>query len=790
MAVIKVLDVDQFAKGLKPVTSTELKTRTGEFNPNGLLSEEIFGVEGSLDRSKSMSFINLNTKIIHPTLYRHIVRLEPKLEEMFSTVASISFIPTGGVKDNEDGFTGIAAFIDNFKSMKFRDLDSSSRKTIIENLQQAFKGGTLFIDKLPVVPPDVRPVFESEDGELQIDELNNVYISILRKSFQVKSVGSRGQFYDLLSYGLQLAVNNHDSYIQTKINKKSGLIRGNMLGKRVDFSGRGVITPAPQLDVGEVGIPLKMAVVLFEPFIIHHMIMNKKYGRKAELEEEIKNYDGSDLSVESLQRVIKAIKAGDKIPQKLHQIMYDAAEIVMKERIVVLKRDPVLHDWGLRGMYPKLIPSDASTKVINIGLSTFHTGGFNADFDGDQMGVFHPLTKESQQEVKEKMTRISGSKNMRSISIELSKEMKTGIYVLTKPTTSKESPIEPTPQILETATDPYIPVRYRNKITTMGRAIFNNVFPADYPFIDQPVNGSMVNGLIPDLVEKYGEDKTKQIVSKLEKLAFKFVTIIAPSFDLRDLNMPPEIDQIKNKLKTATPEEGFKLIDQGQEIMKKRLEGTGVKDLIDSGASKGWGQPSQILMAKGVTADPKGRVLDPIASSFTDGLKPTEYFRASSGARKGMVDRALNTATTGYFTRKLVYLLNSVEADPMLKDCKTTRTIPIRLTKDLISRLSGRYIIKLGKPTLFKPENYKSGDVVELRTPIYCRSQKVCHTCYGNLLKRHKTPNIGVLAGSSIGERGTQLIMRSFHTGGVAIESKHDIFQDIFNNDPLVNLEK
>ena len=527
MAVIKVLDVNKFAQGLKPVTSTELKTRTGEFNPNGLLSEDIFGVEGSLDRSKNMSFMNLNTKIIHPTLYRHIVRLEPKLEMMFSTEINITPIPTGGVRKDENGITGITSFIENFKNIKFRDLGSASRKTIIENLNQAYKDGTLFIDKLPVVPPDVRPVFESEEGELQVDELNNVYVSILRKSFQVKSVGSAGQFFDLLTYGLQLAVNNHDSYIQSKIQKKSGLIRGNMLGKRVDFSGRGVITPAPELGANEVGLPLKMSVTMFQPFIIHSILF-KKYPFKKQMEEEIRKYDGDELSVDSIQRVLKAIKNGDDIPKKLHELIYNVTQLITKERIVILKRDPVLHDWGLRGMYPKL------TTGTTIGLSTLHTGGFNADFDGDQMGVFHPMTKESQDEVKEKMTRAVGSKNLRSVTIEISKEMKTGIYVLTKPSTSKESPIEATKENMENATDPYIPVIYRRKITTMGRAIFNNVFPPDFPFMDKTITGGMANDLIPDLIKKYGEDKTKEIVSKLEKLGFKFVTLIAPSFDLRD----------------------------------------------------------------------------------------------------------------------------------------------------------------------------------------------------------------------------------------------------------------
>lgn len=784
MAVIKVLDVNKFVKGLRPVTSTVLKTRTGEFHPDGLLSEEIFGVEGSLDRSKKMSYIDLNTEVIHPTLYRHIIKLERKLEKMFSTDQGIRINPDGSITEDENGIVGISAFIENFPKIKFRDLNSAQRKAIIENLKQAYKDKTLFINKLPVIPPDVRPVFETEDGELQIDELNNIYINILRKAFQVKGAGTKGQFFDLLTYGLQLAINSHDAFIQGRIHKKSGLIRGNMLGKRVDFSGRAVITPGPQLNVNEIGVPLRMAVMIFQPFILHHM-MFKRYPFKKELEEEVQKYDGSELSVESLQRIFKAIKANDDISPKLYQLIFDATEIVMKNRVVILKRDPVLHDWGVRGMFPRLVTGNT------IQLSTLHTGGFNADFDGDQMAVYHPLTREAQEEVREKMTRSVAGKNMRSTTFELSKEMKTGIYVLTKPTTSKESPIEFTEEMGEKAIDPYIPVRYRGKTTTMGRAILNSVFPRDFPFMDKTVTGGMINGIIPDVINKYGEDKAEEIYSKLEKIAFKFVTLISPAFDLRDLNMPPQIDEIKKKLETATPEEAFGLLEQGAEIMKERLKGTGVSDLVDSGASKGWGQPQQILIAKGVTADPKGRVMDPIASSFSDGLKPTEFFRASSGARKGMVDRALNTADTGYFTRKLVYLLNSVEADPILKDCKTKRTLTIRLTKDYIGRLSGRYVKKAGgRIVQFKPEDYKVGDVIELRSPVYCEAQKICHTCYGELLKRHKTPYVGVLAGTNIGERGTQLIMRTFHTGGAATMAKHNMFEDIIQNDPLVNLEK
>ena len=321
MSVIKVLDVNGFARGLKPVTSTEIKSRSGEFNENGLFSEEIFGAEGSLDRSKSFSFMNLSTKVIHPTLYRHIIRLERKLESWFSTEASFKIGDDGSIIEDEEGVTGLSTFIESFPKIKFRTAGSGQREEFIKGLQQAYKDNTLFIDKIPVLPPDVRPYFEDESGQAEIDELNNVYIDILRKSLQIKSAGSSGPFFDLLNWGLQLSIINHDKFIKKKIEKKHGLIRGNMLGKRIDFSGRAVITPGPALDINEIGIPLRMAVQLFNPFLLHLLLFSKKYPHKETLGKLVEGYTESELTVDSLQRVFKAITHNDTIPKELYDLI-------------------------------------------------------------------------------------------------------------------------------------------------------------------------------------------------------------------------------------------------------------------------------------------------------------------------------------------------------------------------------------------------------------------------------------------------------------------------------------
>ena len=779
---LQLMDVNKFASRLKPVTSTELKTRSGELHPEGLFSEKIFGVEGTLDRSKKYSFILLNTEVIHPAAYKLLIRIDKRIEKFLNTEESYSLDSQGSLIKDDNGVSGIHEFIKLFPKLKLKG-GTSAREKIIKVLHDAHKQGALFIDKIPIIPPELRPMYDDEDGNLVIDEINNLYLNIMRKASQVKSVGTGSALFSLLNFYLQTAVNAHDKYVRTKIAKKSGLIRENMLGKRVDFSARGVITPGPQLDVNEVGVPLRMAVSLFEPFLIHYLLFSKKYPHKEALAQEIKIYMDAELSVDTIKRLIKSIKSNDKIPDNLYTLMFEATSIVMKGRVVIAKRDPALQDGSYRAFHPVLVGGDT------IQICTLQVGTFNADFDGDQMGLFHPLTKQAQEEARQKMMRGAGSKHSRYVNYDLSKEMCAGLYVMTKDIRKKQSPIAVTTEMLENATDPFIPVKFRGKITTMGRAIFNAAFPSSFPFVDKIVTKKVVNGLIPEVIEKYDEDMGIKVFSKLKTIGFKFATILSPTLTLDMIEMPDSIAQIKKKIKGSTPEEAQKLINQAKEIMIKHLKDTGLYDLMESGAGKGWGQPSQILIAKGVISDPKGNVLPPIEGSFADGLSTTEFFSAASGARKGMADRALNTATTGYFTRQLVYVLGPVEASATNRDCKTKRHITLRLTKDLIGRLTGRYVFTpSGKLELFNPGKYKVGDPVRLRTPIYCESKKLCHTCYGKLLTRHKTPYVGILAGSLIGERGTQLIMQTFHTGGAATMVEHDIMQNIKDNDPLIEV--
>jgi hypothetical protein len=775
--MIQFLDIKNFKRGLKPVTTTELFSKPGEWHPEGLFSEIIFGPEESPDRKRTFSYITLNASVIHPSAYMLLAQLDRKIEKFVSTEETFSVDSKGVLQVDPDGVTGISEFMKMLPKINFRG-GTDTRDKFVDKIEQSYKEGTLFIDTIPVIPPEQRTAYQDEKGLWIIDPLNDYYLALIRRAHQIKSASKSGPLFDLLNYELQKAVIAHDGFIRKLIQKKNGLIRSNLLAKRTDFSGRAVIIPGPNLKVNEIGIPIRMAVSLFQPFIIHRLFYSGRVDQ-AKLAQAVKDYTEFELSIDSIKLVFKGIAAGDKIPKVLYDMIWDATEVAMMGRAVLAKRDPVLHAESVRGFKPILIDGNS------VQLCTLQVGGFNADFDGDAMGIFHPITNEAQKEVQTRMMRGESGETDSSVTFELSKEMCVGLYIMTKDVKKASSPIQVFDKDLEKATDPYIPVKYRGQTTTMGKAIFNSAFPTSFPFINQVVNKKLVNGLIPVILKKYGQEQAIATFSKLEKIGFKFSTIMAPNISLDDIQLPTSILKLKAKLKGASTEEAAALLKEAEKLLIEHLKDTGLYDLIESGAGKGWTQPMQILVAKGLISDPTGKVLPAVQGSFADGLTNTEYFTTAAGSRKGIIDRVLNTADTGYMSRQLAYVLNSVEIDPQLKDCKTKRHLSFRMTKEMKGRFDGRFIIKGDRIEEFDAKTTKVGDVVNLRTPILCESPKLCHTCYGKLLLRHKSPYAGVMAAQLVGEAGTQTIMKTFHTGGAVKIKERDIRYDIVQNDPL-----
>jgi len=779
--MIALLDINEFIKNLTPVTTADIFSRPNEFHPDGLFSERIFGITGSRDRSSTYSYIELNTFVIHPTAIDILLRLDRKIEKFISTEESFSLDSNGMLVVDENGVTGLTAFVDIFPKIKFRT-GTESREKLVKVITESYDKGTLFIDKLPIIPSDFRDAYQDESGEWVIDKVNELYQGIIRRASQIKSSGT-GTLGDLLKFSLQTNIRSYNTYIRSKIEKKEGLIRQQLLGKRVDYSARSVITPNPKLKIDEVGMPFRMAVALFEPFIIHKMMYTQLLDPK-ELEMELNNYLDMKLSIDSITKILKGIKNKDKIPERLYEMFYEATDAAVEGRVVLVKRDPVLHTASYMAYYIVLHRGDT------LELCTMQVGPHNADFDGDTMAVFHPITDEAQQEAKERMmTGLNGTRSD-EVNFEISKEMWLGLYVLTKPGNEKGSPVAVTKELLLNANNQFTPVKFKGHNTTLGRAILNSCFPSDYPFQDILGNKKNVKKVLKDLAIKYDSKTLKSVYNALSAQGFKWATISGASLTMDVLELPPEVYKIKEKLKTATPDEADLLMKQAQVIIERHLHGTGLGDLTEAGAGKGFSQVMQILVAKGITADASGNILDPIAGSYSEGLSNDEYFRMTPSARKGIIDRVINTADTGYLSRKLAFVLNPVEADPTLIDCKTKRTLTVKLTSDLKDRLTGRFIMQNGKVVKFDPNEHRVGSIIELRSPIFCKSKKLCFYCYGELLKRHRTPFVGVLAAQAIGERGTQMIMRTFHTGGAVDIVRRDMLQDIIDGDPLSGLDK
>lgn len=768
--LLKFLDVAHYTAKLKQVKSTSIMTRAEKFHEEGLFSEEIFGREKSPERKTTFGYIELNAKVIHPAALMMLYRLDRRIKKFLSAESTFNVDENGNLIEDPEGVTGIDAFIEMFPKIKFTPSEVS--KKFVEVLEKSYNDNVLFIDRIPVIPPIFRDVTkDTKTGEIKIDPLNDYYLTILKRSFSIKAVGSPGPLLDILTYGIQEAVVDLDDFIKTKLSKKFGLIRSQLLGKRIEFSSRAVIANGPELKVNEVGLPFRMAIVLFEPFIIHILLYTDIFDKEV-LSKAVNDLTGQELSVESIKNVIKIIEDNDVIPEEIDKIFYQAAEMAMKGRLVLAKRDPVLIPESVRAFYPVLIRDNV------MRLNNFQVAGFNADFDGDQMAVFHPLSDKAQEDA-HRLLRGQTGENSTSISFGLNKESFLGLFLLTKDYKLKGKPKEISVEDMSNIYDPSTPVLYKNKVIPVGKVIFNNALPKGFRFIDTTVTKKVANAIVSEIYNKFGEEEAKSCIFRLQTIGYKYSTLVGSSITLDMFDIPESILKLKKNIVNMTPEEAVKTIELMRKLMIEHLKDTGLYDLCESGSTKGWDQPTQMLIAKGVISDVQGNLLPPIKGSFAEGLSPTEHFKSSLGARKGIVDRVVNTSDTGYTSRQLAYLLNGVELDLLLNDCKTKRTLTLKLTDDMIKRLTGRFIVEDGKVIEFDPSKYNSGDTINLRSPIYCKSLKICHTCYGKLLLRHKTPYIGVLASQIIGERGTQLIMRC-SSGLVHFNGNLVPFEDLF----------
>ncbi|MEY4722525.1 MAG: DNA-directed polymerase subunit beta, DNA-directed polymerase subunit beta [Candidatus Parcubacteria bacterium] len=674
---------------------------------------------------------------------------------------------------------------------------------------------------IPVIPPDLRPMVPLDGGRFAASDLNDLYRRVINRNNRLKKlvelnapeVITRNE-KRMLQEAVDALIDNSARQSKTVVattgkkrqlksladilKGKQGRFRQNLLGKRIDYSGRSVIVVGPSLKLNQCGIPKMMALELFKPFVISKLIAR-----------------GFCHNIRSANRYIEAD----------HSEVWDILEEVTSDAIVLLNRAPTLHRLGIQGFNPKLIEGKA------IQLHPMVCPSFNADFDGDQMAVHVPLTEEAKKEARERMLSINnllkpatGSPVMRP-----DKDIIWGIFYMTatvKSTREKPrafgTPEEAIYAYRIRAIEMREPILCRLHAgekpieTSIGRIMFNRVLPEGHAYVNDQVEQKKVTEMIRSCLEIHGRDRAVRLLDDLKELGFHYITKSGYSWGMADLPVLPEKKELitEGDKRIAEIEEQFQegLLTQGERHSKIIDTWTNIKDrviklakeklpkegsvaaMIDSGARGTWGQLAQIIGMKGLVQNPAGGIIElPVKANFKDGFDVLEYFISSHGARKGLSDTALRTANAGYLTRRLV----DVSQDIVVRseDCGDEKGILVtqkqseEMNEKVVARIQGRYLLtdikdpKTGKVIVGAGELVTEPiardlagvqiEEVRVRSVLECRLSKgICHKCYGYDLAYNKPvamgTAVGIMAAQSIGEPGTQLTMRTFHTGGVA----------------------
>lgn len=749
-------------------------SRSTQFHPQGLFSEIIFGPKDSKERKDQYAFIDLHCKILHPALMKCLSRMNGKLVKVLLRKAQYNFDESGNLIESEDGeLNGVTSIIQNFrKIINGRTEDSKIRADMQKMLNYYFDKDMVFIDKCLVIPAFYRDAQYEGVGTqagLRIPPINEFYQKIIKLSIQISSLSMEPGtiMYEIYAAKMQQLVNDLVDYIYTKITKKSGLVRQNILSKRIDFCGRAVIVGgAHDIKPDEIGVPFKMLVKLYEPFLLYELYNSGHVDSKL-LERLMQEYNGSSLSIVSLRSLLTDIQKGHVLTKEFEDIIKSAVKTVISDKALIAKRDPCLHAESIRAYKPIMVDGDA------IRLAPTACTGHNADFDGDTMCVYTPMTKESLEEVKSKLLTSYSMDGMTICSDDLSKDYCIGVYNLTKDNIKFK---KFQPKIIKNEKDleglhPNYPIIIGGKTTTVGRHIWNKMVPDKKFQVNTGIGKKEINKFINQASIDYGS-KNPQIyadfVNKIIELGGKYYTLIPATFSIDDLQVPASIMNLKKKLDGASPAESQLIIDKMEKLLKEYLEENQLNFGVvgkAGGLKGGYGQLRQILICKGIIADTHGNGMV-VKNSYGSGMNSREFFTHAIGSRNGVMDRVLNTAPTGYLSRRLAYALQRVECNPDIKDCGTRRTVKVKVTDDIAKRLVGRYVYNDdNKLELFDPDKW-TGKIIRLRSPIYCKTTRLCRHCYGELALRNRTKNVGILAGQILGERLTQVSMKQFHVGG------------------------
>ncbi|MSQ08314.1 MAG: DNA-directed RNA polymerase subunit beta' [Dehalococcoidia bacterium] len=696
------------------------------------------------------------------------------------------------------------------------------RLRVVESFRKSGnKPEWMVLTVLPVLPPELHPMVQLDGGRFATSDLNDLYRRVINRNNRLKHLielqapdiivrnekrmlqeavdalidnGRRGR-------AIQGSHNHKLKSLTDLLRGKQGRFRQNLLGKRVDYSGRSVIISGPNLKMHQCGLPKRMALELFKPFVMNALVV-KGYAHN--------------------------IKSAKRMAERARPEIWDILEEVIQNHPVLLNRAPTLHRLGIQAFQPILV--DGSAIQIHPLVCT----AFNADFDGDQMAVHVPLSREA---ILESQRVMLSTHNMLAPSsgepiVSPTLDMVLGMYYLTE--------VEPAEKGVKLASFAdfedallahslnRLPLRKLMRVrdskgewveTSAGRIIFNSALPEGMDFRNHRFAKKEVGELVSECHETYGNQKTADVLDRIKDLGFRYATQSGTTIAISDIVTPPQkqsllsaadgkVDKLEGQFQEGliTTQERYQATVEIWSDVSTKMEAAvkemmpkygGIFTMQDSGAKGNLAQIKQMAGMRGLMSDPKGRIIElPIRSSFAEGLTVLEYFISTHGARKGLADTALRTADSGYLTRRLADVAQDVIV--LHEDCGTRNGIPVLagnnpLQADLSERLATRHTVQVVEAPAVKGKKKEilaeAGDLLTrdlarkiqkagvkeiwVRSPLTCEAPRgICQKCYGTTLATGRPSVIGeavgITAAQSIGEPGTQLTMRTFHTGGVA----------------------
>jgi len=809
----RIKDKEQLALAISEI---DLETRKKE---TALAEEE----KSTLGRTREL-FINLTSLVKGLKLFT--ILSEEEYDELESYGASDFFKAKMGAEavasalskiNIEELAVSLRKELEESKGISAKYVKLTKRLKLVDGMRRSKTSPSAMVIKvLPVLPPDLRPMVQLSGGRFATSDLNDLYRRVINRNNRLKHLIELGAPEIILRNEKRMLQESVDSLIdasQRKTTRKSrgrqplrsisdllrgkqGRFRQNLLGKRVDYSGRSVIIVGPELKLTQCGIPKDMALEMFKPFVLREMI---------------------------LRGVAPNVKSAKNLLERRPPEVFDILDEITKDHPVILNRAPTLHKLSIQAFYPVLIEGSA------IRIHPAICSGFNADFDGDQMAVHVPLSKKAIDEAKNLMlpsNNLLRPADGSPITTPASKEMALGVYYLT----SEDIRIKPCETVFADRQEALLAyqtgkIELRQKITlrengslietTPGRILFNEVLPSGFDFVNEAVTSSKIKELFTKAFMMTDRENVTSMIDSIKELGFMGGTISGLSFGIFDSKLLPEKQKLLKEAERKiaeiesnyaqgliTAEEKKRLsqevwIQVTEELADKTWnlldETSPIRVVIDAKVGRASrDQVKQLAAIRGLVVDPLGKIVElPIKSNFREGLSVFEYVTSSRGSRKGLTDTALKTADAGYLTRRLV----DVAHDVIIRsdDCKTEEGFLIKrdprsssfakrivgrfVAQDVKIKKDGREIVLISKGDLIndlKAQEIDAAGVSEVLvySPLTCALRYgVCTKCYGTDLSNKEIVSIGVpvgiIAAQSIGEPGTQLTLKTKHAAGV-----------------------